>query len=171
MALSTLRAAAMTCIILLGVTACGQSGQPAGEAQAVLPVSLNEVMVALVNHSADPIWVAAWKNPQSEEDWRELERLAYQIEIAGLLLTMPGTGPMDREWVTKPGWQRLSIRLSQVGKDAVAAARTKDLEAISKVGDELVEVCEACHIAFKPAQPTGGKYGELSPTEADLADN
>ncbi len=26
-----------------------------------LPVSLNDVMVALVNEAADPLWVAAWK--------------------------------------------------------------------------------------------------------------
>ena len=28
---------------------------------AQLPISHNEVMVALVNHAADPIWVAAWR--------------------------------------------------------------------------------------------------------------
>ena len=137
-------------------------------AELILPVSLNDVMVSLVNHSADPIWVAAWNPPESEKEWRELERRAYQIEIAGKLLSIPGTGPHDKDWAADPAWQVFSKRLSEVGKEAVTAISAKDMKGISSAGDDLVEVCEGCHIAFKPDEPTGGKYGELSPTEKDL---
>lgn len=136
-----------------------------------LPVSLNDVMVSLVNHSADPIWVAAWKEPSSERQWRDLERLAYQLEIAGKLLTIPGTGPNDVAWASDPAWQAYSLSLSQIGERAVAAVSSRDKAAISAVGDDLVALCEACHIDFKPAEPTGGKYGELSPTAQDFEDD
>jgi hypothetical protein len=62
-------------------------------------------MVALVNHAADPIWVAAWRSPESDSDWRNLERMAVQLEVGGALLAIPGTGPNDQEWVADPAWQ------------------------------------------------------------------
>ena len=39
---------------------------------------------------------------------------------------------------------------------------------IADVGDEIVEICEACHTHFKPAVPTGGIYAPRSPTAADF---
>lgn len=135
---------------------------------AKLPTSLNEVMVALVNHAADPIWVAAWKNPETDRQWNELERLAYQLELAGSLLTMPGTGPLDEQWVADPSWKKWADDLRDSGTNALSAVKSRDLEAVRLAGDEIVETCEGCHTDFKPAQPTGGQYGELSPTEADL---
>ena len=135
-----------------------------------LPVSLNQVMVALVNDAADPIWVAAWRNPESERDWRALERLGRQLEIGGALLTVPGTGPMDAAWTSEQGWTAWSEELRLAGAGAVAAAEARDVEAISLAGDRIVEVCEGCHMQYKPDLPTGGEFGELSPTAADFED-
>ena len=65
--------------------------------------------------AADPIWVASWKNPQTDRDWRNLEYLGYQLEIAGSLLTIPGTEPLDKEWVAKPGWKEFALQLKNAG--------------------------------------------------------
>jgi len=133
-----------------------------------LPVSLNSVMVAMVNQAADPIWVAAWHNPKTDKEWRELDRRAVQLELGGALLGIPGTGPMDVEWASNEKWQKWANQLREVGAGAVVAVEDRDLEAISRVGDVLVEICEGCHIDFKPALPTGGEFGELSPTARDF---
>jgi hypothetical protein len=135
-----------------------------------LPVSLNAVMVALVNQAADPIWVAAWRSPESEADWRELERRAVQLELSGALLSVPGTGPLDDKWTRNPQWQQWAIQLQRTGSDAVAAVKARDLQAISSVGDAIVAICEGCHMDFKLALPTGGEFGELSPTGDDFAE-
>ena len=133
-----------------------------------LPISLNEVMVAMVNQAADPIWIAAWRNPTTDEEWRELERRALQLQVAGKLLAVPGTGPRDAAWTADPGWRTWTERLSAAGGQAADAVRERNIAAISSAGDAIVEVCEGCHIQFKPAEPTGGKYGELSPTAQDF---
>ena len=165
------------------VSACGGDRDPSTAAEVApapvaeepaqtvtrLPVSLNAVMVAMVNQAADPIWVAAWRNPETEADWRELERRAVQLELAGALLGVPGTGPLDDAWAGSADWQRWSNDLKVVGENSVRAVRSRDLEALALVGDDLVEVCEGCHIQFKPNLPTGGQFGELSPTEGDFA--
>ena len=132
-----------------------------------LPVSINDVMVALVNDAADPIWMAAWKEPETDAQWRELERRAYQLQLAGALIEHPGTGALDEMWAAKPSWSRWSQQLRDTGVDAVAAVQNRDLGAISGIGDQMVEVCEGCHIDFKLAHPTGGKFGELSVTPSD----
>ena len=147
-----------------------QLAGPASAATPALPVSLNTVMVALINHAADPIWVAAWRSPESDADWRELERMAVQLEVGGALLKMPGIGPNDLEWATNPEWQQWASALQQAGAQAAVAVRDRDIDAIGGAGDRIVETCEGCHVEFKPDLPTGGQFGELSPTAADFED-
>lgn len=138
------------------LSACGgnDGGAPASSADTGLPVSLNEIMVGLVNKVADPYWSGTWNSPQTEQDWRELEHLAYQVELGGALLKFPGTGPMDRAWTDNPDWQQLAEQLSQDGARAVNAVRSRNRDLMDRAGGQLIETCEACHRAFKPDLPT-----------------
>lgn len=152
--------------VALGASSCAPEREEAEEFR--LPISINEVMASLINHSADPIWIAAWKNPQTDEDWRELEHLSRQLQLGGSLITIPGTGPVDTMWTGREAWQQYSMALAASAGRAVNAARSRDVELISRAGDEIVEICESCHIEFKPDLPTMNIYGELSPTADDL---
>ena len=161
---------------LLAAAGCSQPQQPQqpdaqaqpAEPEFRLPVSLNDVMVALVNEAADPIWVAAWREPDSEAQWRELERRAYQLQLAGALIAHPGTGALDDQWTSDEKWLMWSNKLRAAGEFAITAVEQRDNEAISAAGDDIVEVCEGCHIDFKLPMPTAGKFGELSPTADDF---
>lgn len=138
-------------------------GEPVMPETLRLPISTNELMASLINHAADPIWVAAWRNPQSDRDWRELEHLAKQLQIGGALLSVPGSGPVDEMWTKRDEWQLYAGSLSKAAERAVYAARSKDIELIGRAGDEIVDICESCHVDFKPGLPTMNIYGELSP--------
>jgi hypothetical protein len=153
--------------VALGLASCSQPESASGVA-VQLPISINEVMASLINHSADPIWIAAWRSPQSEEDWRELEHLAHQLQMGGALLTIPGTGPADEKWTSNSEWRGYANQLSAAAGEAVAAARARNVQQISSAGDDIVAVCESCHIEFKPDVPTMNIYGELSPTAEDF---
>jgi hypothetical protein len=147
----------------VAITLAACSEQPdSGDAQVRLPISLNEVMVALINHAANPIWRADWDQPSTDEEWLEVERLAYQIQVGGALLQFPGTGPMDDEWVADPAWNGFAQQMSEAGRHAVNSARSKDQTLIRRAGDQLVQSCESCHSAFKPDLPTMDMFGELS---------
>ena len=163
-------------LLVLAAIAVGGCGASAETTEAVeptlrLPVSLNDMMVALINHSADPIWVADWNEPKDDREWRELERHAYQLRVGGSLLAFPGTGPVDDEWVAEPGWAKWANDLRDAGTEAIQAIQKRDHVAIRVAGDRLVEACEGCHIEFKFAMPTGGKFGELPVTSADIEDD
>jgi hypothetical protein len=154
------------------VVACKPAPQaPAPAPAAKLPVSLNAVMATMVNHSADPIWIAAREAPKTDKEWRELERHAYQLEVSGALLVIPGTGPNDEEWTKRPEWQGFAKSLSQAGAAAVNAVQSKDPALIAKSGDDIVDICEACHKVFKPDLPTMKMFGELSPHEESGGDS
>ena len=154
--------------LALSLAACGPDAPqpPAGTASGApetLPVSINQVMVALVNAAADPIWAATWNEPQTERDWRELERLSYQIQIGGHLLQYPGDGPMDQEWTANPQWIEYSQQLSRDGRRAVNAVRARDRDLMDSAGADLLQTCEACHQAFRPDLPTLDMYAEQLP--------
>jgi len=75
---------------------------------------------------------------------------------------------LDDNWVANSAWQKWSLQLRDIGTEAVAAVKIRDIGGISAVGDAIVEICEGCHAEFKLALPTGGEFGELSPTASDL---
>lgn len=157
----------LTLAIAAGALTACSGGQESAQEQVLLPVSLNEIMVALVNHAADPIWRADWDQPDTDAEWREVEHLAYQIQIGGALLQFAGTGPLDAQWVADPAWNRYAQEMSEAGSRAVSSARAQDQTLIRRAGDELVATCEACHVAFKPDLPTMDMFGELSPLPSD----
>lgn len=67
-----------------------------------------------------------------------------------------------------PTWQAWASRLKGTGARAVTVVKARDLVGVASAGDEIVEICEGCHIDFKPGLPTAGEFGELSPTAADF---
>jgi hypothetical protein len=127
-----------------------------------LPISINAVMVALVDHASEPLWIDAYKSPVSADHWRETEYDAYQMAISGKLIQMAGTGPNDATWVADPEWKIDADELSAAGMDALKAAQAKNLTALGAAGDRLVAACETCHKKFKPGLTSMGIY--KSPT-------
>jgi galactokinase len=140
---------------LTALTACSdnQSASQSANQGPALPVSLNDVMVALVNKATDSDWTAVWNNPQTDRDWRELEHLAFQVQTGGGLMQAAGTGPMDAEWVADAEWQRLAAQLEQDGIRAVNAVRSRNIELMQRAGGQLIETCESCHQQFATDLP------------------
>ncbi|MEP7313541.1 MAG: hypothetical protein ABI859_13230 [Pseudomonadota bacterium] len=124
-------------------------------AALTLPISLNAVMVSLVDASVRPVWSAATKPPKTDADWGELEYHAWQNMLAGTIIKIPGTGPADAGWVVQPEWIAFADQLTSEGREALAAAQTKDLSKFEELGNKIVATCEGCHARFKPELPTG----------------
>jgi hypothetical protein len=152
--------------LMVGCGGGDDNAPQTGVAETVLPVSISEVKVSLVNKVADPFWTGTWNAPQSEQDWREIEHIAYQVKLGGALMKFRGTGPMDQTWISNPDWQQLAEQLSQDGARAVNAVRSRNRELMDRAGAQLIETCESCHRAFVPDLPTLDMFGsqvELPP--------
>jgi len=126
--------------------------------EITLPVSINAVMVALVDHASEPIWLDAYHPPTTEAGWRDAEHHAYQAAISGKLIQLAGTGPNDANWVGNADWIRQADEMSNAGMDALSAVKARNIDQLTLAGDRLVAACEACHKAFKPDLPTMGLY-------------
>ncbi len=136
---------------------------PVAEAAApartiTLPVSINAVMVGLVDHASEPLWLDAYTPPKTDDGWREAEYEAYQMAISGKLIQLAGTGPNDHDWVQDPDWIRMADELSSAGMDAVNAAQLRKVDQLNAAGDRLVAACEDCHKKFKPGLTSMGIY-------------
>lgn len=143
-------------MLLLATTAYGEAPGKLAVTAMKLPVSMNEVMVALTDRSAEPFWTASQKLPQDQQGWDELEYNAMQIALSGVVISFPGTGAADAGWVNQKEWQDFAKQLTTVGMKALKAAKSKDRETITTTGSELVDVCEGCHAKFKPDIPSQG---------------
>jgi hypothetical protein len=124
----------------------------------VLPVSINEVMVALVDHASEPMWLDAYEPPKTDEGWLETRYNAYQIAVSGKLIQLPGIGPNDEDWVGSPEWRTMADEMSSAGLQALRAAEAKNAADLNSAGDRLVAACEACHKQFKPGLTSMGVY-------------
>lgn len=140
------------------VAAC--SGQPASSATtetassvatpAYQPVlSLNQMMVSVVDSHSHEIWDAADKPPRTEEEWATLEHAAATLAASGGLTRLSGNGPDDGRWLKEADWNKYSQTLAESGLAALRAVNTRNVEALNKAGDQLVLSCIACHKEYK----------------------
>ncbi len=128
---------------------CNRTGPPtASPNAALLPVppalSINAVMVGLVDHAAHALWNVEREGhaPTSDEDWAEVEDSAVQLAASGTVVALGGTGPADPGWAQLPDWKTFSRELRDAALLARTSAQGKNLEALVKANGQIVEVCE-----------------------------
>jgi hypothetical protein len=151
-------------LLLFGGCNAGVQQAPApGPADVVRPpvslaISINALMVALVDHASHELWDAGREGraPKTDQEWEELEHHGQQLAAAGTLISLGGTGQADAGWVVKPDWKPHAQQLTDTAMRAVRAAHDKNLQALMKAGDDLTDVCESCHKEFKPTLPSEG---------------
>jgi hypothetical protein len=153
----TLGVLACLLAIALGVSTLGVGVAQSPDAGRVpLKTSINALMVALVDHAAHEIWEAASAERLTGRDWQTVEQHALQLVASGALISLEGTGPQDRAWVSTPAWQDFAGRLSEGGLAALDAVRRSDQRALHAAGQTIVDTCFGCHDMFKPDAPTEG---------------
>lgn len=158
-----------TLAALLVIGACSAPQQQAAPAPAPapaaptppvvkMPVSINAAMVRLVDHSAHDLWdlERAGRQPKTEKDWEDAEHHATQMVLAAATIRLEGTGPQDRLWVSDEKWHSAAQAMSEASRAALTAAEARNFDGLVAANGQLVEACEACHKAFKPALPSEG---------------
>lgn len=123
--------------------------EPAPTADYAPVLSLNEMMVSVVDSHSHEIWDAGQTPPKTDEEWNTLEHAAATLAAAGSLTRMSGNGPDDQRWPAEPDWSKYSQTLSDAGLAAVRAVNARSVEALNAAGDQLVLSCIACHKEYK----------------------
>ncbi len=135
-------------------------------ASAYTPVvSLNEIMVYVVDTHSNELWDAAMAPPSTDEGWKQLQRAAVAIATAGSLTKLSGSGPKDQQWTQQADWSTHSQALSDAGLAAVHAVRDRNVQAIAQAGDQVVLTCINCHREYRLDVPTIWTERQLPPEE------
>jgi hypothetical protein len=140
---------------------------PASPAADFAPVvSLNEIMVYVVDSHSNELWDAAMTPPTSDAGWKELQRAAIAIAAAGSLTRVSGNGPKDQQWTQQADWVKYSQAMSDAGLAAVTAVRSRTATELAKAGDRLVVTCIDCHREYKLDVPKLWTERQFPPEEA-----
>jgi hypothetical protein len=126
----------------------------AGGASAQAPddggplVSIKELMEKTITAASNRLWNVP--DAATDEEWAALEEAAVTLLVAANVAALGGTGPMDNSWVKEPAWTAFNRAMIAAGRDALAAARARDRDALVAAGDVLYPPCEGCHLQFNP---------------------
>jgi hypothetical protein len=167
------RIAAVACAAVLGVIA------PSGLVIAAgISTSIKDLMVSVIDPSADVVWGAAGTvidkdegiremAPKTNEEWLDVRSAAVRLIEGANLLTMPGrdVAPAGTKSET-PGvelepaeiaalinrnrrsFDGFARALQAVGLEALRASEAKNTGSLLEIGGRMQEVCESCHQAF-----------------------
>lgn len=134
-----------------------------------LRVPIRGVMAGIVDFSAHGVFKTATAEGElGEDDWIAAGYAAINLISASTLITSPGTGVHDAEWVADPLWRRISVDLQASSIDAGIAISRRNRKALLAAADEIAVACESCHARFRvePTPQTGTRLADLGPHQS-----
>jgi len=137
----------LLCIGTAGIAA-SYALQALAEDAPVRTLTIREIMESVITPASDALW--AVEDPQTDEEWRQLEHAAITTIAAATLVAQGGAGPEDDAWAGQPEWRAFNEVMRIAAIDALAAIRARDLDELFNANDALYPPCEGCHVAFNP---------------------
>lgn len=168
----------MAAVSLQGCSRRAEPAHPAATAEAPpfqAVASIKELMDSTVDPAADGLWdsvatisTAAGvdrRAPRTDEDWRAVRRHAITlIEAMNLVMiegrhaaplgAKAGLGELPPEQIeqavaaNRPGFNLFAASVRDTAIQARDAIDRKDAEALFKIGSDLDQKCEGCHVTF-----------------------
>ena len=105
--------------------------------------TMSELMVKIIYPTSDALFYIESRTPKTDAEWGALEGQALMLAESGNLLMMPGRARDQKDWMK---YSRLMV---DAAAGALAAAKKKDVDGITLVGEQLLESCTACHKAYR----------------------
>ncbi len=144
-----LRFALLSCALV----AFGCAHQPPSASPPFKPVTtVLELMEGVIAHAAEVYWEAVQvtvdeagvheRNPQTDEEWESVWAAGLTIAEAGNLLMM------EPRAVDNGAWMQFAVSLVDAGVEAAAAAQAHDVERVFAAGEQVYNVCTACHLRY-----------------------
>jgi len=144
--------------LLAGPVVPAAPATPAAKAAPPLavPVSILDLMRASVEIAADGIWAAQGAEKLGDDDWLLVDEDSVSLAGAATLISKPGTGKNDRKWVANADWQSWVRDVQTTALAIRGAAKAKDSAQFAAAADHLSEVCQNCHMKYRPEAPSDG---------------
>ena len=106
--------------------------------------SMSDLMVKIIYPTSDALFYIESRTPTTDAEWNALEGQALMLAETANLLMMPGRARDQKQWMAD------SKLMLDAGAAAVKAVKSKNVEAISALSDQLLESCTSCHKHYRP---------------------
>ena len=106
--------------------------------------SMSDLMVKIIYPASDALFYIETRTPKTDAEWTVLEGQALMVAETANLLMMPGRARDQQQWMAD------AKLMLDAGAAAVKAAKSKNVEAISALSDQLLESCTSCHKHYRP---------------------
>jgi hypothetical protein len=138
-------------VLVVAVAGCSQApaAQPYNAAHSVL-----ELMEGPIVHAAEVYWNSVStivdkdgiheNYPTTDEEWEGVWAAAITIAESGNLMMMAPRAKDEADWM------KHSADLVTVGIEARKAAESKNPEKVLELGEQVYNVCTACHMQYIP---------------------
>jgi cytochrome c556 len=117
--------------------------------------SMSDLMVKIIYPTSDALFYIESRTPKTDAEWIVLEGQALMLAESANLLMMPGRARDQKQWMAD------AKLMLDAGAAAVSAAKTKDVEAIAGLSEQLMESCTSCHRHYRKG------YGQPKPPPRD----
>ena len=140
--------------VALGVAACAHEPQSAPPPYKPVTTVL-ELMESVIAHAAEVYWGSVQvtvdeageheRFPQTDEEWEAVWSAGLSIAESGNLLMMAPRA------VDEGAWMQFARSLVDAGAEAAASAQARDVERVFAAGEQVYNVCTACHARYANA--------------------
>jgi cytochrome c553 len=113
--------------------------------------SMSDLMVKIIYPASDALFYIESRTPKTDTEWTALEGQALMVAESANLLMMPGRARDRQQWMDD------AKLMLDAGAAAVKAAKTRNVDAIAALSDQLMASCTTCHKHYRPG------YGQRPP--------
>jgi hypothetical protein len=106
--------------------------------------SMSDLMVKIIYPTSDALFYVESRTPKDEAEWNVVEGQMLMLAESANLLMMPGRARDQKQWMAD------AKLMLDAGALAVKAAKTRNVEAMSALSDQLLESCTTCHKHYRP---------------------
>lgn len=131
-----MRIIALLLLVCLVSTAIAQS--PPFQAVA----TISQIMSAITLPYSDALVYIQRNPPQTDRDWETLEVQALMLAESGNLLMMKERAKNQGQWMKD------ARALVDAGMAAAKATRTRDMQAVMALNEQIVNSCVSCHTKY-----------------------
>ena len=145
---TNLKLASLGLSVLLGTIAWAVAYNAVAAPAA--PANIKAFMIATVGPSTQPIWDKSYADKLTDQDWDDVRKAATDLTTAVSTVSAGGPVPEEQGRAKTPVWEDWTKKMSGAANAAKAAADKKDQMGLAMAGDDLVDICSGCHMAFDP---------------------
>ena len=136
-------------VFLVGATLSAQApAAPKAPAPGRPPTrnvgSMSDLMVKIIYPASDALFYIESRTPTTDAEWTVLEGQALMVAESANLLMLPGRARDQKQWMAD------AKLMLEAGAAAVKAAKTKNVDGIVALSDQLMESCTSCHKNYRP---------------------